>query len=226
MLECAIGRRTPGEFDLSLANPDLSPLARKREIRAIEPPDVVASRVGQLELEIVDRRVGAHVKRDLVIGGQVERQRAVSNRVARGAGEIEIELQRAAIDAVGGMDRCPHAVGRAGMPDERSAKSSSSRSGPQAPVPPLPDGPAQRRARRNERRRGTPVPPRAMVNERSHPLTLPASNPCVVALQGKEHQQHRQVSVAPSPPSSARYLARARAKGWPARPATYRGPCR
>src|SRR6185369_1011380 len=56
MLELAIGGWPPRTFDLAFLDDDLPPLVRECVIRLVEPPYVVATRIAQLELQIVDRR--------------------------------------------------------------------------------------------------------------------------------------------------------------------------
>ena len=58
----AILGRSPREVDLALLDPDLLPFARKLEVGPAEPPDVVAARVDELDLELVGRRVAPNVE--------------------------------------------------------------------------------------------------------------------------------------------------------------------
>ena len=91
MAQRAFRAGSPREFDVAFFDPDELPLAWKLEIGPVEPPDVLAARVQQLHLEIVGRRIGAQVERDLVAGRQVERQRAPRQRVPGGPGQVEVE---------------------------------------------------------------------------------------------------------------------------------------
>jgi hypothetical protein len=86
-----VRRGPPGELELPLLDAHALPLVREREVAALEPPDVVAARVEQLELKIVDARVTADFERKLVIVGKPDRQRAARDGVARGAREVELQ---------------------------------------------------------------------------------------------------------------------------------------
>src|SRR5438045_6631203 len=98
MLQRPVLRRTPREIDLPFLDRYALPFARKFEVGAIEPPDVFAVLIGELDLKVVDRRIGAQIKADFVIRRQVERQRTRSERVAGGSREIEVEAQRFSVD--------------------------------------------------------------------------------------------------------------------------------
>ena len=87
----------------------LGPSARELKLPVVDPPHVVAAGVNQFELERVYRRVGADIKRDLVVRRQVDRQRAGCKRVAGGTGKIEVQAQRSALPAFRRMDRRLHA---------------------------------------------------------------------------------------------------------------------
>jgi hypothetical protein len=57
----------------------------------VDPPDVLAACIDELEFQIVYRRIAAHVKRELVVGRKVDRQRATYAGIAGDAREVEIE---------------------------------------------------------------------------------------------------------------------------------------
>src|SRR5262249_2564670 len=92
-------RRAPRKRNLTFLDGDPLPFAWNLEILALEPPDIVAAGVGELDLEVVRRSIPAQIKRNLVVVGKLQRQVATDEGVARGLGEIEIEAQRLAANA-------------------------------------------------------------------------------------------------------------------------------
>ena len=73
----------PGEIDLPPLDAHLLPVAGEREVRAAEPPDVVAGRIDELDFEVVAPRLAAHPERDLVVIGQTRRQTRASPQHSR-----------------------------------------------------------------------------------------------------------------------------------------------
>src|SRR5512144_3036633 len=92
----AAAHRSPGELDLPPARGELRPAARKGEVPPVHPPDVVAGGIHQLELEVVDRRVGAYPEGEGVVVGEVDRKTLPHHGVAAVALEIEVEAHRPA----------------------------------------------------------------------------------------------------------------------------------
>ena len=105
--------RPPGEADLPLANAQIGGARRRREVGPLPPPDVVAARVHQLQLEGVGRPVAAQPQREGVVRRQLQRQRAPCHRIARDAAEVVVQAGGPA--AVAGHPHL-HLVGRAGLP--------------------------------------------------------------------------------------------------------------
>ena len=116
MPQHAVRSGPPGEVDLALLDFHQPPLARKLEVGPMEPPDIIAARVDELELELVHGRVGAQVERDFVVRRQIDRQDASRGRVPGRAAEIEVQPQRGARRPGGGMHRRAHAIGHRGLP--------------------------------------------------------------------------------------------------------------
>ena len=71
MLQFAAAEWSPRIRDLPLLRFERRPFARKNEVAAIEPPDVVAARIEQLQLEIFRRRVTANAEDELIVRRQV-----------------------------------------------------------------------------------------------------------------------------------------------------------
>ena len=87
---------TPGERDLSLLDPDATPLAGEHEVRTLKPPDIVSAGVRELDLEVVYRRIRPQHERNLVVLRQIERQLTMHECVASGFSEIKVQAQGAA----------------------------------------------------------------------------------------------------------------------------------
>src|SRR5262245_5182245 len=91
--EGPIQRWSPGERNLTFLDLDLLPLAWERKVTVAGPPDVLTARVDELEFQIVHRRLATYVKRELVVGRKVDRQRPMYAGIAGVAGKVEIEAQ-------------------------------------------------------------------------------------------------------------------------------------
>ena len=102
---------TPGEIDLPFFVALLLPLVGKNEVWVVDPPHVVALRIGKLELERVVRRFAAHAEAELVVGRIVDRQRSAHRGVSGNAMEIEIETERVAIVIVDAAQRRRYLIG-------------------------------------------------------------------------------------------------------------------
>ena len=93
MCERTIERWSPGERHLALLDLDLLPLAWEHKITVVDPPDVLAAGIDELEFQIVCRRIATHVKRELVVGRKVDSQGTTYAGIAGDARDIEIEAQ-------------------------------------------------------------------------------------------------------------------------------------
>ena len=71
------------------------PRGREGHRQTPAPPDVVVG-VGQLDLEVVDRSVGAQVKGELVVVGQLEGEVLAGDGVAVGPAQVEVHREGAA----------------------------------------------------------------------------------------------------------------------------------
>ncbi len=97
---------------MPLLDDDARPLPRVLELPAVDPPHVLARRVHQLELEVVDRRVRAQPEHELVVLRQLERQLPARDRVTGAAAEVEVQAQCAARPARVRRDPQLHAIRR------------------------------------------------------------------------------------------------------------------
>src|SRR5258708_7407978 len=102
---------TPCERDLSLLRRDLAPLTGKFEITPVHPPDVLAARIDELELQVVHGSIGTHPERELVVRGQIQIDAPPGDCIAGVAMEIEIELHGAPAVTGALADRKRYAVG-------------------------------------------------------------------------------------------------------------------
>src|SRR5262249_3060951 len=66
--ERTIRRWSPGEHNLAFLDLDLLPFAWERKVTVVDPPDILAACIDELEFQVVHRRVATHVKRELVVG--------------------------------------------------------------------------------------------------------------------------------------------------------------
>ncbi len=161
VMDLAAAERSPGEGDLPLAGGDLRPLPRVREVAAVQPPDVVAARIDQLQLEIVDWSVSPHRKGEFVVRRQVEVDLAPGDGVPRVMLEVEVEPHRGAGAPRVLADLERHPVGR--------------RRGPGGDRIEVVNRPRLTAKRRNDEEGQQKS---AEVSEASHSLTLPISSPC------------------------------------------------
>ncbi len=132
VVDLAPARRSPGERQMALLHRLGLPVVREADVAPVQPPDVGAGRVDQLELEVVHRRVGAQPVVEPVVRRQVEADVAMDDRVAATLHEREVDPQRLADRA--GVARQLHrdAVGRHRLPavDRVEAVEHASPSGP------------------------------------------------------------------------------------------------
>src|SRR5262249_41593797 len=82
----------------------------------VDPPDILAACIDELEFQVVHRRVATHVKRELVVGRKVDRQRATYASITGNARKIEIEAQSLPRRTFDCSKRRPHAVRSTGLP--------------------------------------------------------------------------------------------------------------
>src|SRR5882724_7848019 len=92
----ATSRRSPREIDLAAPDPEGPPLRGEAEAVLLVPPDVVAARVDQLELELVGGRHPMDVEGEGISFRQWEREALARDDEATAAFEIEVEPQGAA----------------------------------------------------------------------------------------------------------------------------------
>src|SRR5262245_32759375 len=123
VLERAIGRRSPGELDLSPLDLDRLPLVWEFKVTAVDPPHVLAARIDELEFKVVHRRLTADVKGELVIGRQVDRQRTADTGIAGDPFEVEVEAHGLPLKALDGVERRQHAVRGADLPQRQVLES-------------------------------------------------------------------------------------------------------
>ena len=166
----AVLGRSPREVDVALLDPDLFPFTRKLEVGSAEPPDVLTAGVDELDLKVIGRRVAPDGEDDLVVGRQVQRQGPSGQRVARSAGEVEVQTQGPADHSFSRMDRGAHAVRRS--------------RGPRPDVLELVQDAGPRDAGRLGQRRGRPRQQRQDQHQQRvkprpshHSLTLPSVSP-------------------------------------------------
>ncbi len=114
--DLSASRRPPGEGEVAFLESDRGPGRRRLEFVTHRPPDVLAGRVEELDLQVVGAALPAEGERDLVVLRQVERHGAARRGPARAAGEIEIEPQRVAVDPLGVRKLELHARRRRGFP--------------------------------------------------------------------------------------------------------------
>src|SRR5205823_1730263 len=111
LLRLAAARRTPGEVQAGLADGHPLPLPREDVVALVAPPDVLAARVDELELEIVGPRLAPQPERERVVLGEREREALAHDHPA--AADVEVEPD-------------PHARARlvrlAGDPDVRALR--------------------------------------------------------------------------------------------------------
>src|SRR6478735_12080569 len=79
----AIRCGSPRENDLALAIADITPFACCLEPRAVDPPDAVAARIAELELQGIAWCLAAHAKCELIVPGKVDRESASHCGIAR-----------------------------------------------------------------------------------------------------------------------------------------------
>jgi hypothetical protein len=107
----------PRKGDLPFFAGDRFPILREGKVRIVGPPDVLAGRIDQLELERVGWRNSLDGERELVVGREDQVDRPMNHRVSAVAVEIEIEPNGPAVRAVRlGMDADLDAVCRRGCP--------------------------------------------------------------------------------------------------------------
>ena len=121
MPERTIGGWPPGKRELTLLDADLLPFMWESEFRLVEPPDVFAARIDQLELQGVHRCVAAYAETQFVVVRQIQYQRAMSGRVAvdcvaLGIGKIEIQAQCFVAFFIDPVQRSRHIVGVLDLP--------------------------------------------------------------------------------------------------------------
>src|SRR5207247_1570605 len=73
LLRLAAAGRTPREVQARLADGHPLPLPRKDAVALVAPPDVLAARVDELELEVVGPRLAPQPERERVVLGKRER---------------------------------------------------------------------------------------------------------------------------------------------------------
>jgi hypothetical protein len=103
---------------VALAHAQLLAAGIHRMARQHAPPDVVAARVHELELEVVARPLAMHPQEHREIGRERERQRPAQERVARDAAKVVVEAKAAPVAA----HRGAHVVGRRHLPQAGVAK--------------------------------------------------------------------------------------------------------
>ena len=67
------------------------PIGGQDDIPLLQPPHVQSGAIDELELEVVDRGLGADLKAELVVGRKRHRDLAAGDRMAAAPVEIEIE---------------------------------------------------------------------------------------------------------------------------------------
>jgi hypothetical protein len=95
---------------VSFLNLDPLPLARKRKVTAVDPPDVVTTGVDEFEFQVVRRCIAAYVKRELVVGRKVEGQCTACAGISGDAREVEVETEGLPLKALDRSERRPDAV--------------------------------------------------------------------------------------------------------------------
>ncbi len=124
MAQRVVGCRPPGEFDLAPAHADLLPVAAEFEVGPVVPPDVLAARIDEFELQCVDGCLATNPETQFEVVGQVEWQRAPRGGVAVDrlpvrVGEVEIQAQRLPGLALGTLQRRADVVGVLHLPCRR-----------------------------------------------------------------------------------------------------------
>src|SRR6266498_1087451 len=116
VFESAIVCGSPGELDLSFLDLDPLPLTWDCKITVVDPPDILAACIDELEFQVVRRCVAAYVERELVIGWKVDRQGTTRDSIARDARKVEIEAQRLPFETCDCVDRRPDAIRGVSLP--------------------------------------------------------------------------------------------------------------
>ena len=88
---------SPRELDLTPLRFQQRPVARKDEVAAILPPDVLATRLDQFQLEVLRRRIAADAERDLKVRRKVEIDLLPRDGVAAVSVKVEVEPVRVAL---------------------------------------------------------------------------------------------------------------------------------
>ena len=107
-----IRRRPPRKLDVALVRDNVRPLARKLPSHPPHPPDVLARRIDELDLQRVRRRLAPHAKRKPIVVRQIDIHLPPRRRPSAMPAKIEIHPHRAAV-----FDEVQrHAIGRSGGP--------------------------------------------------------------------------------------------------------------
>src|SRR5207253_3480068 len=99
-LQLLVAGRSPRKRDLPLLARDRRPVFRKMKVGIVGPPDIVAGRVDQLELERVGWCVALDRERKLVIRWHRHAERAMDDGVTAMSVEIEIHAHCLAVSTV------------------------------------------------------------------------------------------------------------------------------
>jgi hypothetical protein len=173
VLDLAPTLRPPGEADLALLDNHPLPRGGELDVASHRPPDVLARRIDQLELEVIGRSLAPQQERELVVLRQIEGKLLAGYRPAA-ALEPEVQAQGPTVEAPVGTDLEVHPVRRMGRPAGRLvARVHDDGSGGRRP--------AEVRGCRRSSRQQQPGPEqndrRQVRSPHDQPLTLPAMTP-------------------------------------------------
>gem|GEM_PF-5075644 len=158
------GRRAPGLVDLPAAVFHRRPGLVEAVAGAVDPPDVVAAGIDQLELQVVARGITAQLEPEPVIGRVLDVQRTADAHIAGDFVEVVIQAQRAA--AAGAADR-----------PQRTADLVGQHQLPRADVVEVIQHLGRRQRRWCGDRQGGPQQAQSNGDRSLHPLTLPSNRP-------------------------------------------------
>src|SRR5262245_35283350 len=115
--DLATAERPPGEADMTLLDGERLPLGRELHVPPHAPPDIVAARIDELELQVVRRRRTTQAEGEGIVLGQIEVELPARDGVTAAAVEIEVETETAPALTDVGAEGEIDAIGRVGRPD-------------------------------------------------------------------------------------------------------------
>ncbi len=159
-----LGRGTPRLVDLAAAVLDRRPRLGEAVAGPVDPPDVVAAGIDQLELQVVARRFATQLESEAVIDRVFDVQRAADADVAGDIVEVIVQAQRAA--TTGTTDRA-----------QRTADLVGQHQRPGRDVVEVVQHLRCRQRRWCGDRQGSPQQAQSNGDRSLHPLTLPSNRP-------------------------------------------------